>query len=439
MKLHYLADRTPRFRGLIARKTRESLTESALVTFEERVVETGHPILDAGGSRRMRQAYHYPNGASIVVGGMDKPSKIMSTEYDVIYIQEATEVGENEWEALTTRLRNGALPYQQLIADCNPDAPTHWLKRRCDAGKCVLLHSRHEDNPALFTPHGRLTEIGRQYLAKLDALTGARRLRLRHGRWVQAEGVVYTEWDAARHLVDPFLPPLDWPRFWAIDFGYTNPFCWLCAARDPDGRLHVYRQLYHTRRLVEDHARQIRDDVHREAERHARLLRVPVEVALDKLRPHAASCDHDAEGRGTLERHLRVSTRPATKNLKAGIEAVQARLRPAGDGRPRLTVARDNLLERDTELADAKRPCCLEEEVDCYVWRPAEDGRDEPVDENNHALDALRYLVAHHDLPAGLTEVATVVPTPPRSGLDPTTGGRLRFGEPTRPSRLFGR
>jgi phage terminase large subunit len=86
------------------------------------VLPAGSPIA-AGASRRMRQAYHYPNGSEVVLGGLDKPSKVMSTEYDGIYVQEAIELYENDWESLTTRLRNGVVPFQQLIADTNPDAP----------------------------------------------------------------------------------------------------------------------------------------------------------------------------------------------------------------------------------------------------------------------------------------------------------------------------
>ena len=44
----------------------------------------------------------------------------MSTECDMISRQEATELELADWLALTTRLRNGVMPYQQLIADCNP-------------------------------------------------------------------------------------------------------------------------------------------------------------------------------------------------------------------------------------------------------------------------------------------------------------------------------
>jgi predicted transcriptional regulator len=40
-----------------------------------------------------------------------------------------------------------------------------------------------------------------------------------------------------------------------VDFGYTNPFVMQWWAEDPDGRLYLYREIYRTRRLVEDHAK----------------------------------------------------------------------------------------------------------------------------------------------------------------------------------------
>jgi predicted O-methyltransferase YrrM len=56
----------------------------------------------------------------IVVVGLDKAQKVMSSEYDVIFVQEAIELTVDDWEALTTRLRNGKISFQQLLADCNP-------------------------------------------------------------------------------------------------------------------------------------------------------------------------------------------------------------------------------------------------------------------------------------------------------------------------------
>ena len=398
-KMYLLACSHPGFRGLVVRQVRASLTETGLVSWEKQVLPPGSPAL-SGPSRQQRVSYTFPNGSQVNVGGLDRPDKIMSSEYDAVYVQEATELKEEGWEALLTRLRNGRAPYQQLMADCNPGAPTHWLKRRCDSGRCRMLESRHEDNPRLWRG-GDWTPFGRSYLATLDSLTGARKLRLRHGRWAQAEGVVYDGWDAAVHVVDPFPVPRDWTRFWGVDFGYTNPFVCQWWARDPDGRLYRYREVYRTRRLVEDHARDALRlsgawDESRNAADWSRAGAEP--------RPAAVYGDHDAEDRATWTRHSGLNVTPAVKAVTVGIQQVAARLQRAGDGRPRLFLFRDALVEPDRELIDAKRPTCTEEEFDAYVWAKSADGRpnkEEPVKEFDHGLDALRYVVASSSRPAG--------------------------------------
>jgi phage terminase large subunit len=83
---------------------------------------------------------------------------------------------------------------------------------------------------------------------------------------------------------------------------------------------------------------------------------------------------------------------------------VQARLRKAADGRPRLFVLRDSLVRRDPILYEAKKPCCLGEELDGYCWRVGPAGRttEEPIDQDNHGADCLRYMAAYLDL-AGST------------------------------------
>src|SRR5215510_938058 len=207
--MHLRASKYPGSRHLITRKTRASLSESGLVTFEEKVLP---PTSRSKGNskRRYRQVYEYPNGSEIVVAGMDNPDRIMSTEFDTVFVQEATELTETDWENLTTRLRNFVLPYQQLTADCNPGSPSHWLKVRADRGVVLLLPSVHEDNPTLFNrASGEWTEAGRAYhLAKLENLTGVRRLRLLKGLWAMAEGMVYSDvWTPAIHLIDRFEIP----------------------------------------------------------------------------------------------------------------------------------------------------------------------------------------------------------------------------------------
>jgi len=198
---------------------------------------------------------------------------------------------------------------------------------------------------------GQWTEVGRSYIAKLENLTGVRRLRLLKGLWAMAEGMVYADvWNPAVHLIDRFEIPADWPRILSVDFGYTNPFACQWWALDHDGRMFRYREIYQTRCLVEDHARGILD------------------AMAGEPRPVAVVCDHDAEDRATLERHLGLGTIPAVKTISDGIQATAGRMKVAGDGRARIFLMRDSLVERDLDLVDRKLPTCTEEEIEGYCF-----------------------------------------------------------------------
>lgn len=426
------------FRGLIARKTGVTLTATTLVTWKEHVaVEAIRAGLCVyyGGSRQEPAQYRFLNGARIMLSGLDNPVKIMSSEFDLVYVGEATELVTNDWEFITTRLRNGAITFQQLIADCNPGPPTHWLKKRCDTGGARILYSAHWENPRYFeevTPESpgyaidkqagvveehesveyRPTPEGVTYLAKLKALTGVRKLRLFDGIWAAADGLVFENWNPEIHLVDRFVPPKDWPRLWSIDFGYTNPFCCQWWAIDPDGRGYLYREIYHTKLLVEDAARLILKQVTRARRGLTRaqneVFRSDRSKALQEglcewtePEPIKVVCDHDAEDRATLQRYLHRGTTAARKTVKPGLEKVDVRFRPAGDGKPRLFLMRGAVVKRDPELEAAGLPVCTEDEVGGYVWAPPKpDGtpKEEPVKQNDHGCDAMRYFVADRDL-----------------------------------------
>lgn len=242
-KMHRLAKRYPGSRYLMVRKTRSSLTESALLTFERDVLRPSERGMAENAKRRVRQSYEYPNGSEIVVGGIDKPGKVMSTEYDLIYVQEAVDVALADWEALSSRLRSYVLPYQQIIGDTNPGHPTHWLRKRNDQGLLRWLESYHQDNPLYWDAEAEdWTDVGRQYIARLDRLTGSRHARLRLGVWSAPEGVIYEHFDADRHVVDSFEPPDTWPRYVGIDpVGAATGAVWL--AWDPRNKqLHAYRE-----------------------------------------------------------------------------------------------------------------------------------------------------------------------------------------------------
>lgn len=372
------------------RKTHVSMTNTGLVTYREIVAKND---IDAGlvkwfgGSGARPAAFIYSNGSTINVGGMDNPMKVMSSEYDVIYVQEATELNETEWEALTTRLRNNRISFQQLIADCNPDSPFHWLKKRCDRGATTMLLSKHEDNPTLYNEDGTLTTSGAKYMQKLDNLTGVRKQRLRFGKWVAAEGIIYDEFDHDIHVIDPFPIPEDWQRVWTVDFGYTNPFVCQCWAIDEDGRGYLYREFYMSGRTVKEHADKI-------------LSVVAPGGQWIEPQPSRIICDHDSGDRAVLHQAIQIVNNKAIKDVKPGIEAVMNRLKLAGDGKPRLYLVRNALVELDTELAEAGKPTCTLEEISSYVWdsTPGKVPKEEPVKANDHGMDAMRYFVADQDM-----------------------------------------
>ena len=231
----------------MVRKTRVSMTESVLVTWERDTLPPGHDCVSGGAKRAHRAAYHYENGSEVVVGGMDNSDRIMSTEYDLVCFFEATELTLEDFEKATSRLRNHMVPHpesshprdlltegkpdvkkireafasgrypdglykdgsslflEQAICDCNPGSLHHWLNMRPKDDekegpreglpKMTRLLSRHEDNPTVTSA----------YLQKLRNLTGPRRKRLYEGLWVTAEGMIYENWDPYVHIIDAQL------------------------------------------------------------------------------------------------------------------------------------------------------------------------------------------------------------------------------------------
>jgi PBSX family phage terminase large subunit len=376
-KLDALMWKYPGAQSVILRKTYKSTVGSCIQTYENKVLTKDTPVLPYGGSKP--EFYDYPNGSRIWVGGMDNPDKVLSSERDIIYVNQAEEFTLDEWETLTTRAtgRAGNMPWSQVMGDCNPAHPKHWIKTRARDHVLTFLHSHHEDNPVLFDPDtGDITDQGQRTMAVLDALTGTRKERLRYGRWVQAEGVVYPQFDERVHIVDRFDIPDDWRRFRVIDFGLVHPFVCGWWAVDEDGRMYLYRELYMTGRTVATHA----GDINRLSEGE---------------RIEATICDHDAEDRATLAENG-VPNQPAKKDVLQGIGKVQDRLLKQADGRSRLYFLRDSLVEVDQTLRQQRSPIQTVDEFGGYIWNDRT-LKEQPVKAEDDGMDMVRYGVMHLD------------------------------------------
>lgn len=352
-RVHLSCLKYPGSQWAIVRKVQSSLYGSVLQTYE-RVIK-GAPVDPYGGNKP--EAYIYTNGSKVWVGGMDNPDKVLSSERDGIYVNQAEGLTLNDWETLGTRAtgRGAVMPYTILMGDCNPGGSRHWIRERARAGSLRLIRTTHKDNPTLYDPKtGEITPQGKRTMDTLSNLSGVRRKRLFEGVWATAEGAVYDMFDPAVHVK---VRDRDEFQRWylAMDEGYTNPAVILLVGEDGDGRLHIAREFY----------------------RRGVLQKDVVGFASEWAREYSAyliAVDQAAAGLIADLRDVGLPAQGFKGRVLDGITAVQGYLQIAGDNRPRLTVD----------------PACVEtiNEFESYVWKPE---KDEPIKDNDHAMDALRY------------------------------------------------
>jgi len=360
-KLHVLACKYAGASIVICRKQMSDTYSTVLQTFQHKVLHEGAPVEVYGGEKP--QWFAYPNGSRIWIAGLDKPGKVLSAEHDCIYTNQAEELTLADWETLTTRAtgRAGHMPYAQCIGDCNPAYPLHWIKQRTASGILRLIESTHRDNPDLYDQvTGEITAEGKRRIGRLDNLTGSRKARLRYGVWASAEGVVYDEFDPAIHVCK--RDRTEFVRFIAgVDEGYTNPAVMLVFGLDTDDRMHLFSE-YYRRGVVQ-----------------ADLVDDAVGLA-EQWGIDAWYVDPSAKGLKATMNRRGLKTPMVDNTVNDGIQAVKARLRIAGDGKPRLTFdpGAINMLS----------------EVGAYEWEGGAQGaKDRPKKENDHAMDAMRYAV----------------------------------------------
>lgn len=366
-RLHAQMLKYPNSTGIMGRKDRSSANKS-IVPFMRYTVQGD---TDWGVYKKTDNVFEYNNGSQLWVFGMkgeDQREALRSIgktgAVDFALLEEANKFSEDDYQEVIGRMRGTAAGWQQITLMTNPDAPNHWIKKRLiDAGEAAVFYSRPEDNP--YNP--------KSYIENLQKLTGVFRLRMWEGKWVQAEGAVYPEYDVAKHLVD-------YKDFWwdktgrhivAIDFGYTNAFVASLYYIDRDGKMYNVKEVYMTNRIVEDH--------------------VPaIKRMIQDVKVEAWICDHDAEDRATLEKHLKITTIPAMKSVMMGISAVKQRL-----NEERLFFVRGAVDQIDQELEMKKKPTATIDEIDGYRW--SDKKQDTPVKEDDHGVDACRYGIAYID------------------------------------------
>lgn len=390
-KLHFACMKYPGTRALMARKTLESLKSGGIATYQGKVQPERYGVYPFGGNKFYPAEYRYPNGSVILVVGMDKADKVLSTEFDMIYVNEATEIRESDWETLRGRLRNGVIPYQMIYGDLNPSGVRHWANLRMMAGRTRKIVSTHKDNPAYWDEKNQAwTPLGDTYInTTLAGLTGTRRKRLLEGQWATAEGVVYESFESSVHVRE--VDVTGWRAAMGVDVGTSNPTCILSVFQSPiDNSVHVKSEFYQrgmsSKRILE-------------AITAKAIETKPEFIAVD---PSAVSYIIDLQTSG-------LPAYPADNDILVGIQRVKSVIEARSE-EPNDYI--ESFLEQGIELPDippyqseplfSVDPSCanLIEEFGMYAFPDnARIDTDKPVKEHDHSMDALRYVVSRLTLP----------------------------------------
>lgn len=217
-----------------------------------------------------------------------------------------------------------------------------------------------------------------------------------YGLFTSLSGAVFKELRPEIHFIPRFPIPVNWRKVRSIDLGYVHAFCCVWGALSPDDTLYIYLEHYQTETLLKDHAETIQ-----RIEVDESLYAGVQEFGMMGLIEETI-CDHDRQERAELEQHG-IYTSPANKDVRLSIQIINRLLKPSlsfdGTERPRLYVFDDceNVMR----------------ELQNYRWNPKPlAGKEEPLKENDDAVDPVRYLATYFFASASQESVEIVERSP---------------------------
>lgn len=166
-------------------------------------------------------------------------------EYDVIAIDEATQMSEYIFSIFKACLR-GANDYpKRMYLTCNPGGVGHsWVKRLFIDRKFRIGEFAEDYRfiPALVYDNTALLSKDPDYVKNLESLPPRLRDAWLYGRWDVFEGQFFSEFDTSVHVCLPSSLPKDLKYFAAMDYGF-DMLAVLILGIDKNGKIYVVDEL----------------------------------------------------------------------------------------------------------------------------------------------------------------------------------------------------
>ena len=190
-------------------------------------------------------AFLFDNGSRIDCGYCDSDRdalRYQGQEYDIIAIDEATQLSENQFSSLRAALRGVRDVPRRMYLTCNPGGIGHaWVKRLF-----VDRDFRAGENPEDYSfisakvwDNEVLTRSDPDYVHSLRSLPDRLRAAWLEGRWDVFDGQFFSEFDEGRHVTHGVGAPLGEVCFAAMDYGFDR-MALLVLVEDGKGRITVY-------------------------------------------------------------------------------------------------------------------------------------------------------------------------------------------------------
>lgn len=356
-KSHYVAQETllkvlqyDGFRYLIVRKTNRSLRNSVFRLLCDLISE--YNLSECFEIHKSDMSFRsLITRSEIITSGLDDVEKLKSiANVNRIWVEEATEITEPDFNQLDLRLRGRSEHKHQMTLTLNPISELHWIKKRFFDRReknGMNLRTTYEDNPFLDD----------QYKATLEELVNLDPNYYRvyaKGMWGQVGNLIFKNWKIEEGLKDK-EEELDGFLYHGLDFGFSSdPAAYVKCKLDYDNKkLYVLQALGGTDLSNENIA--------------------------DLIRPHVRDdilfCD-SAEPKSIADlARLKVRAIPADKgkgSIEYGIRFLQ-----------------------DLEIVVDDKAQNIINELGSYSWKKDPTGMSIaiPQDKNNHWIDALRYAL----------------------------------------------
>lgn len=217
--------------------------------------------------KEQEKVFGFPNEARIKLGYCDNENDVLQYQgqaYDVIFMEEATQFTEFQFQCLTESNRSSGLCKTdfkpRMYFTCNPGGVGHTWVKRLFIDKNYKQSERPEDYtfiPSTVYENEYLMKSSPEYVRTLENLPEDRKRAMLYGDWDVFQGQYFTEFNRQLHVIEPFVIPDYWKKYITFDYG-LDKFAVLFIAVDTKGKAYIYNRIHKGGLIVSEAAQMLK-------------------------------------------------------------------------------------------------------------------------------------------------------------------------------------